>query len=89
MTEHQIVLQPYPLFYAELDDGKVRSGRIIGWQGVNDIVNMQPVVMFEQPDGTTGDLSYVEPNQVQYCWIRENLHDATDAAVQMLRSERT
>lgn len=86
-TPQVSTLQPYPLFYAELEAGQIRSGRILGWHSADGLVHAQPVVLFDQSDGTTGDLGYVEPEAVQYCWIRDSLPEAVTAAEEMFNQE--
>ncbi|MEV0326898.1 hypothetical protein AB0H63_10665 [Micromonospora echinospora] len=77
--------QPYPLFYAELDAGVIRTGRIIGWTNVSNPTIGRPVVLFLNPDGSVDMLDHAEPDKVQFSWITES-PSAALAAAQKTRS---
>ncbi|MGW5079559.1 hypothetical protein [Micromonospora echinospora] len=90
MTNPQpFTMQPYPLYYAQLNEGVILTGRVIGWHAPSaTFVDAQPVVLFDNPDGSTGDLGYAEPEHVQLCWIRDSPIAALAAAERALGHER-
>ncbi|MFI7550795.1 hypothetical protein ACIBQ2_13685 [Micromonospora sediminimaris] len=90
MTDPQsFTMQPYPLYYAQLNEGVILTGRVIGWHALSAaFLDAQPVVLFDEPDGSTGGLGYTEPEHVQLCWIRDSPTAALAAAERALGHER-
>ncbi|MGY3520205.1 hypothetical protein ACVMYR_28260 [Micromonospora sp. PTRAS2] len=85
MTDQQpFTAQPYPLFYAQLDDDTIRSGRVLGWINVHLPAEAQPVVLLNNPDGSIDRVVYVEHDIVQFSWIRDTLNEAVAAAEKKL-----
>lgn len=69
------VPQPYPLFFGQYDDGRPLTGRIIGWQppeNTPDLTQMNPVIVWDNPDGTTGSIGYTDLDGTGY-WIRDSM----------------
>jgi hypothetical protein len=66
-------IQPYPLFFSSIERGEVLTGRVIGWSVpmTNESSGLQPVALFDQPDGTVSEPRYLDLDDERF-WVGED-----------------